>query len=275
MKRNLLLPLLLISVALFLINATTSHKKLSALMIENSVAKISPTLYAGKFEVSNRLYRMFLADLKQNNRTEDLKIASIDTAAWVKDYNYGGNNGLYPGIWWAENYHSYPTFADYPVVNISYEGANLFCKWLTEKYNAIPGRKYKNVVFRLPNEQEWCLAGKGGLPNPVYSCGDTLRVTKGDDKGEFMCYFYKPVYIETLDSTLSETLMGPVKSYWVNGFGISNMSGNVAEMVEEKGICKGGSYATPRAALRIDAIGHYNRSACDLGFRYFMEIKNK
>ena len=104
-------------------------------------------------EVSNWLYRQFLNDLEGNNRREDLKIAQIDSEGWRSHMNY--NEPL------VELYHRHPSYNDYPVVNISYEGATLFCSWLTEKYNSLHGRKFNKVQFTLPNEQEWMHAAKG------------------------------------------------------------------------------------------------------------------
>jgi formylglycine-generating enzyme len=42
-----------------------------------------------------------------------------------------------------------------------------------------------------------------------------------------------------------------VYSYIPNEFGIYNMSGNVPEMLEEKGKCKGGSWATDGKVCEI------------------------
>ena len=261
MKTKRLLITALILVSFLLINATTDHKKLSESMIEQSVVKISPNLYACKYETSNWLYLQFLTDLKKNNSAEDLKIAQVDTAEWTSTLHYNEPFVKY--------YLRHPAFADYPVVNISYEGANLFCKWLTDKYNTIPNRKYKNVVFRLPTEQEWVLAAKGGLPNPIYSCGDTLR----DKTGEYMCNYHMARLIDNGGLNDYSDITGPVKNNPTNGFGIYNMSGNVAELISEKGITKGGSWRTDSKALQLDAKGTYEKAACDIGFRYFMEVK--
>ena len=45
----------------------------------------------------------------------------------------------------------------------------------------------------------------------------------------------------------------PVGAYWPNDLGIYNMSGNVAEMISEKGVTKGGSYKDKTDGLKIDA----------------------
>lgn len=54
------------------------------------------------------------------------------------------------------------------------------------------------------------------------------------------------------------------------------MSGNVAEMIKEKGIAKGGSWRDIPENLQIDARYKYDGKAqAFIGFRYFVEILEK
>ena len=53
------------------------------------------------------------------------------------------------------------------------------------------------------------------------------------------------------------------------------MSGNAAEMIQEKGVSKGGSFLSLAEDVTIESKGSYNVNASgkvDLGFRWFMEI---
>jgi hypothetical protein len=52
------------------------------------------------------------------------------------------------------------------------------------------------------------------------------------------------------------------------------MSGNVAEMLNEKGIAKGGSYNSPGYDVRIESKMNYNDASPEVGFRVFMEVIN-
>ena len=71
-------------------------------------------------------------------------------------------------------------------------------------------------------------------------------------------------------------IIAPVNSYWENDFGLYNMSGNVAEMVEEKGIAKGGSWKDGPESLKIEAEHEYDGNAeTYVGFRYFAEVLEK
>lgn len=116
------------------------------------------------YEITNGQYNEFLADLKKNNRMDELKIAQIDTFNWKSD-------DVYYEIF-SDYYHCHPAYANYPVLNISYQGALLYCKWLTEKSTD------KTVEYRLPTKNEWMYAAKGGMDLNPYAWGGPFCKTK-------------------------------------------------------------------------------------------------
>lgn len=250
--------------------------------IDKSVAKITDSLYAGKFEVSNLLYRYFGKDIINENKKDLLKNIQIDSLNWRDKLEY--NEPM------VEYYFRHPAYQNYPVVNISYDAANLFCKWLTDKYNSNPKRKFKKVLFRLPTEKEWEKAATGSFDFSAYPWGPYLY-----QNGHFMCNFRRIgdecVKYDSLSKSYqidfdcghngigslldAADLTAPVSSYFPNSYGLYNVCGNVAEMVQEKGISCGGGWKSPGADVRTKSRGHYTKSATDLGFRYFMEIIEK
>ena len=115
--------------------------------IEKSLVKISGNAYVSKYNVSNEMYGQFLSDLKNNGKKDLYAAYYPDTLKWRNKYAYNEP--------FVELYHAHPAYFTYPVVNIDKKSAEEFCKWLTEKYNGTKKRKYQNIVFRLPTENEW------------------------------------------------------------------------------------------------------------------------
>jgi sulfatase modifying factor 1 len=102
---------------------------------------------------------------------------------------------------------------DHPVVHVSWDDANAYCKWRGK---------------RLPTEAEWEWAARGGLINKIYPWGDE-PIDRGPVKantwqGEFP-------YKNTLGDKYFYT--SPVASYAANGYGLYDMAGNVWEWTND------------------------------------------
>ena len=277
MKKLPILSPVLIGLFLLFVAARSSKIPVFTLSkIEKTFDKVDENLYASIYEVSNIQYQAFLKELKAKGDLKSYAIAKIDSANWSSGTSYCEPLREY--------YHRHPAYANYPVVNISYEGAQLFCKWLTDKYNNYPKRKFKKVLIRLPNKEEWQKAARGGLENTPYPWGGPYVEGKCNfhkvcqasihyDKEKNEYVLPKPQE-GGIASNLGNVRFGtlPVDSYKPNGFGLFNMSGNVAEMVQEKGIACGGGWRSCGYDVQISSIEKYEHSDVDLGFRYFIEI---
>jgi formylglycine-generating enzyme len=160
-------------------------------------------------------------------------------------------------------------------VNVSKEAAMLFCSYLTNYYsgNENQRRKFKRAKFRLPTEQEWMMAARAAEPNAKYSWkGNSVT----DKNGKVRANFHRPGGDTTSISgylTTDADIIAPVRSYDPNGFGIYNLSGNVAEIILDKNIVKGGSWKDDEPALLINASKPYTGPSATIGFRYVMIVK--
>ena len=237
---------------------------------QKSLAKINDSLFFSRFEVTNNQYSIFLKHLKEGKQDEEYQTGQIDTAKWrdLSAYNEP----------FVKNYHTHPAYANYPVVNISFEGATLFCEWLTDQYNSNEKRKFKKVMFRLPTREEWIAAAKGGNHDAIYPWEGNELITK---KGLFRCNFIRAVH-DTMGvagkNNDKADVTAPTNSYLPNNYGIYNMSGNVSEMVAEKGETMGGSWLDEAEAMKIGSLGKfatYIGPMPTIGFRFVMVIIEK
>lgn len=280
MKKSKIVLLLLFVVSISISFILTKKKKkplsFNPKMIEKSLGEVQADLFASQYEVNNLFYREFLNEHKGQ--------ANLLAKAKIHNENWNARAPQY-GEPFVSNYDKHPAYDDYPVVNITQEGAQLFCQWLTDKYNAAPKRKYKKVQFRLPTEAEWKLAARAGREHAPFPWGGYyVRNAKGEFLANFLPipqtafrYDRNTKQISLVDQHLlnRNIVPAPVETFYPNDFGLYNMSGNVAEMLAETGRTKGGSWNSTAYYIQIDAEDEFEGftgSSFDIGFRYFMEV---
>jgi formylglycine-generating enzyme required for sulfatase activity len=137
-----------------------------------------------------------------------------------------------------------------PVVGVSWDDAVAFCRWLSQ---------LTGVEHRLPSEAQWEAAARGGLTGQPYPWG-----SQGPDAGG--------VFRANLmhDGTARDgfRFSAPVGSFAPNGYGLSDMAGNVSEWCQDRylplrtegpfkpgvlRLLKGGSWASRARDLRCAA----------------------
>jgi len=159
---------------------------------------------------------------RSNFITDEVIEVYPDTTVWITDFKYSYNEPMHNDYFWHDAYN------DYPVVGITWKQAKAFCEWRTMKKNSFQKTKNKDLVpeFRLPTEAEWEYAARGGLQGASFPWGGPY--TK-NDRGCFMANF-KPMRGDYAVDQALYTVEGD--AYDANGFGLFNMSGNVAEWVD-------------------------------------------
>ena len=227
-----------------------------------------PAFYMLETEVTNKAYNLFLNDLKAQGRTEDYEKACFRSENWYTPNHHNEAARCY--------YDSFPAYELYPAVNVPYEGAVLFCQWLTEKVGN------PEWEYALPSQLDWTWAARGCFQNfCAYSMGEPF-LTAADGTPYYHYLHVDDSWITRTDSgfqvvdnhpnTVSTNFIGsdipyPAKSLRANGYGLYNMCGNVAEMVSNPNMAVGGSWLDPGYDIRIYSIKNYTQPSPQIGFR--------
>ena len=173
-------------------------------------------------DASNKSKREGNASGKRD-RSEFLSVVNVnvypDTLAWMHDYAYSFNEP------YTNDYYSHTAYDDYPVVGVSWKQAVAFTKWRTQEMNKFlrANKQQGTPDFRLPTESEWEYAARGGQDLSPYPWGGPYT---RNNKGCFLANF-KPLRGNYVADGGLKTVK--VASYNPNGYGLYDMSGNVAE----------------------------------------------
>lgn len=115
----------------------------------------------------------------------------------------------------------FPQTDRHPVVNVSWNDAVAFCRWLSEK----EGRRY-----RLPTEAQWEYACRAGTQT-LYAMGDDPADLTANSRtlAPSRAEIHKHVHQFPISLAGSLAFTCPVGQFRANGFGLYDMHGNVWE----------------------------------------------
>ena len=283
MKRIILVLIAVLSIALMSLASKKNKKEnfkkdyayipSGTFQFEESAVSVN-AFYMLATEVTNKQYGEFLLDLKSNGIEADYLIAVPDTSKWRSKLTY---NEPY-----VEYYFRHPAYADYPVVNVTQAGADLYCVWLTQKMRL----KYPKLNFndfRLPTKEEWVYAARGSLQNSPYpwggpyvrnGAGELLanfahigeQNIKRKVDGKFVIADSSEFMFGSIDD-YSADILAPSKSYSQNGYGLYNMVGNAAELVARDTVAMGGSWLSPGFDIQVTSEVSATEAKPTIGFR--------
>ncbi len=255
-------------------------------------------------EILNIHWLEYLYYLKKDSSATNFKAALPDTSVWftvkdsIRSIHYLRNPGYryFPVVGMnhsqAIDYCKWRT----AIVNHSMQNDSAYRK---RNSKAMSG-SYK-VFYWLPSEQEWMLAASGNTDINQYQFGYKVfkgpSSLKGNKRGYYKKVLVPPAYktfkrdLKDFNKTREEYAFNVIKrfkSYFQygdyapayaydkrtkpNSIGLYQMIGNVAEMVSEEGISKGGSWFHYPDESEIKNRIFYTRPEPWLGFRCVCEV---
>lgn len=259
------LPVILFSLALLSFTGKDEMK-----ITPPGTVPVNDSFYFDETEVSNFYWQEYMDWQKRTyGDTSSHYLRTIpDTNVWT-DHN----------VPFRRYYLTHPAYKDYPVVGVSFEQAWNFCNWRTAVvkiyYDKLKERKPKTVIpkdlkYRLPTTVEWEQMAVAGFSEK------TLKEVEKKHEGQMM---YNLINSKLLNNppehpdTLSADITAPIKSYRPDKNGIYNLIGNVAEITDQRGFAKGGSWKHRDDEVTVKRNFVYNEPANWLGFRCVCEVK--
>ncbi|WP_291722982.1 formylglycine-generating enzyme family protein [Bernardetia sp.] len=233
---------------------------------------IDGNLFIDKTEVVNLSYLEYLHYMSEDSSYDHYQSQIPTTGAWMnRDIPFSDSVKLALSL----GYLEYEGYRFLPVVGVSHEQAINYCKWrseaVTQSFVSSRDTKY-TFEYRLPTEKEWEKAALATI--------DTLNE-------ENLKYGFNLASVpissfnlsQKLNQNIEDSLAIPPTVYAyqnpTNLFGLHHTIGNVAEMITEKGIAKGGSWMHVPLQSTIKERIRYNYPTAWLGFRCVCEVKEK
>ncbi len=166
----------------------------------------------GQFEVTRGQYRQFVDATKYKSDVE---------RGLLGGYGFDSDTDQLAGPDKKYTWHftGFPQTDEHPVVNLTWNDALRFCRWLSTR---------ENRVYRLPTEAEWEYACRGGSQTAFCNGDDfekVIEVGNVIDK-DARAKFDDRIAVAGSDHYV---FTAPVGKFRANAFGLHDMHGNVWE----------------------------------------------
>ena len=174
--------------------------------------KLTRDFEIGQFEVTRGQFREFVEATKYKSDVErgirggyGFDIDTDKLAGPDKKYTW--------------HFTGFPQTDEHPVVNVTWNDALAFCRWLSEQ---------EKRVYRLPTEAEWEYACRGRSQTAFCNGEDSEQVI---EVGNIVDQDAKAKFADRIAVAGSDghVFTAPVGSYQANAFGLHDMHGNVWE----------------------------------------------
>ncbi len=225
--------------------------------IPPGTVQINDTLFADEAEISNFSWQEFefwTANTYGKNSLEHIAVLP-DTLIWRDQASYNEPYVTY--------YYRHPAYKEFPVVGVSYEQAQAYCAWRTARVKTFlsirKDFKNQNFEYKLPTKAAWELLAESSA----------IFLNNNGKNNKSISQLNCRTTFDTLKKGLHKyaDVTTSVYSYKKNRLGLYNLLGNIAEMVEEKGICKGGSWRNELEECRVGKSKEYSKPTAWVGFR--------
>ena len=172
--------------------------------------RITKPFYLGTYHVTRGQFRQFVADTA--TRPTRRRARKPGAWGWDPDKKEFGFNEKYS---WRNA--GFEQTDEHPVVNVSWNDAMAFCKWLSRK---------EGKTYRLPTEAEWEYACRAGTTTRYYSGDDPETLAKVGNVADATFKAKFPDRKYSIKASDGYVFTAPVGKFKPNAFGLYDMHGN-------------------------------------------------
>jgi formylglycine-generating enzyme required for sulfatase activity len=174
--------------------------------------RITKPFYLGDCHVTRGQFRQFVADASYTTDAEK----GEKPGGWGWDPDAGAGKFVFNEKYSWRN-AGFAQRDEHPVVNVSWNDAVAFCKWLSRK---------EGNTYRLPTEAEWEYACRAGTTTRYWSGDDPETLAKVGNVADATAKAQFPDWKYTIKASDGYAFTAPVGSFKPNAFGLYDMHGN-------------------------------------------------
>ena len=175
--------------------------------------RITKPFYLGTYHVTRGQFRRFVKD--SGYKTD----AEKGDKPWAWGWNPEKRDFL-GGKDYSWGHAGFEQTDEHPVVNVSWNDAVEFCKWLSRK---------EGKTYRLPTEAEWEYACRAGTTTRYYNGDDPETLAKVGNVADVTAKARFPDWKGTIKASDGYVFTAPVGQFKPNAFGLYDMHGNAWE----------------------------------------------
>jgi formylglycine-generating enzyme required for sulfatase activity len=177
---------------------------------------ITRPFYLGKYEVTRGQFAAFVQATGYRTDAE-----RNGEGGWGLDDNRVWRQK--PEFTWRNT--SWEQTDRHPVVNVSWNDAVAFCRWLSKK---------EGKTYRLPTEAEWEYACRAGTQMRFYTGDDAESLATAGNVADASARDKLPKGTQTIRADDGYAFTAPVGKFKPNAFGLYDMHGNAWEWCQDR-----------------------------------------